>query len=349
MSRLSMAPDKSRTSLGSIKFRWLPPTRRRRILPDFPKEHRQRGLPCRATGFMSQSTLSNLYGHAPRLPAYIALARLDKPIGVYLLLWPTLQALWLAADGWPGWHLFSVFVIGTVLARAAGCVMNDMADREFDRAVKRTHNRPLTSGQLAMRDAWILLAVLLFPALILVFSTNLMTVALAVLAVLTAAAYPFMKRLTYLPQAFLGVAFSFGIPMAFTAATGEIGRLACLLFIANAIWIVAYDTQYAMVDRDDDLKLGLKSSAILFGDLDRMTIGLLQGLFLVVMVIIAIHIDAKWPFFAGLMANVALFGYQQYLIRDRARDACLQAFLNNHWAGLIMLAAVIADLWWRAT
>tara|TARA_E500000331_G_scaffold110178_2_gene107225 strand:+ start:16215 stop:17111 length:897 start_codon:yes stop_codon:yes gene_type:complete len=298
---------------------------------------------------MPESTLMNLYGRFPRLPVYIALARLDKPIGIYLLLWPTLQALWLAADGWPGWHLLLVFATGTVLARAAGCVMNDMADREFDRAVERTHARPLTSGQLDMMDAWIMLAVLLFPALILVLSTNLLTVALAALAVLTAAAYPYMKRLTYLPQAFLGLAFSFGIPMAFTAVSGQIDRLAWLLMIANAIWIVAYDTEYAMVDRDDDLKLGLKSSAILFGELDRLMIGVLQGLFLFIMLVVAFHIEASWLFHIGLVSYVAFFAYQQYLIRDRDRDACFRAFLNNHWAGLVMLVSVMADLWWRST
>lgn len=297
---------------------------------------------------MSESTLTNLYGRLPRLPAYLALARLDKPIGIYLLLWPTLQALWLAAEGWPGWHLLLVFAIGTVLARAAGCVMNDMADREFDHAVKRTRARPLTSGQLDNADAWFLLAVLLFPALILVLSTNLLTVALAVLAVLTAATYPFMKRVTYLPQVFLGIAFSFGIPMAFAAVNNEVSQLAWLLLIANAIWIVAYDTEYAMVDRDDDLRLGLKSTAILFGELDRLMIGILQGLFLCVLLMVGFHIDATWPFYIGLVGNAALFVFQQYLIRHRDRDACFKAFLNNHWAGLVMLIAVIADTWWRS-
>ena len=200
-----------------------------------------------------------------------------------------------------------------------------------------------------MMDAWIMLAVLLFPALILVLSTNLLTVALAVLAVLTAAAYPYMKRLTYLPQAFLGMAFSFGIPMAFTAVSGQIDRLAWLLMIANAIWIVAYDTEYAMVDRDDDLKLGLKSSAILFGELDRLMIGVLQGSFLFIMLVVAFHIEASWLFHIGLVSYVAFFAYQQYLIRDRDRDACFRAFLNNHWAGLVMLVSVMADLWWRST
>ncbi|MFT7140327.1 MAG: 4-hydroxybenzoate polyprenyltransferase, partial [Sulfitobacter sp.] len=194
-----------------------------------------------------------------KLPRLLAVARLDKPIGIYLLLWPTLWGLWIAAEGFPGWHLLIVFVFGTVLTRSAGCIINDIADRKFDRQVKRTSSRPLASGDLGVKDAVIFMAILLFLALLLVATTNIETILLAFVAAAVAGLYPFMKRVTYLPQVVLGVAFSFGIPMSFAAVTGEIPNFVWLLVVANVLWTVAYDTELAMVDRDDDVKLGIKS------------------------------------------------------------------------------------------
>jgi 4-hydroxybenzoate polyprenyltransferase len=273
---------------------------------------------------------------------YLSLARLDKPIGIYLLLWPTLAALWIAADGWPGWHLLLVFTLGTILMRSAGCIVNDIADREFDRSVQRTRNRPLTSGMLSVPQALVFLAVLLFIALILVLSTNLLTVLMAVLAVLIAAVYPFMKRYTYMPQAILGVAFSWGIPMAFAASQDQVPQIAWLLLVANLIWTVGYDTEYAMVDREDDIKLGLKSSAILFADMDKLMIGILQVLFIATMLLVGTSLELTLAYQVGLGVASVLLVYQQYLIRDRSREGCFAAFTNNHWVGLIILIGIIA-------
>lgn len=276
----------------------------------------------------------------PKFPLLLTIARLDRPIGIYLLLWPTLWGLWVANEGYPGFHLFAVFVLGTVLTRSAGCVINDIADRNFDGQVKRTVNRPLANGDLEIADAFIFLFVLLFLALVLVLTTNLLTLGLAVIAAFIAAIYPLMKRYTYLPQAVLGLAFSMGIPMAFSATTGEVPQIAWLMLIANLIWTVAYDTQYAMIDRDDDLKLGLKSSAILFGDLDKPIIGVLQIAFIWIMVMIGQRLELSIFFYFGLTLAVALLIYQQYLIKDRDRDRCFASFLNNHWVGLAIFSGI---------
>ncbi len=276
----------------------------------------------------------------PKLPHLLKLARLDRPIGIYLLLWPTFWGLWIASEGFPSVHLFLVFFLGVVLTRSAGCVINDIADRGFDGHVKRTVNRPLVTGELAISDAFVFLFMLLFPALVLVLTTNLLTLGLAVIAALIAAVYPLMKRYTYLPQAVLGLAFSMGIPMGFSAVTGEIPQIAWLLVVANVIWTVAYDTQYAMVDRDDDLKLGLKSSAILFGDLDKLIIGVLQISFVWIMIMVAQRLSLGFTFYIGITAASALLVYQQYLIKDRARDPCFAAFLNNHWVGLSIFVGI---------
>ena len=270
------------------------------------------------------------------------LARLDKPIGIYLLLWPTLWALWFAAEGWPGWHLLLVFSLGVLLTRSAGCVMNDIADRDFDGHVKRTVARPLATGAVSVREAVIFMGILLALALILVLSTNLTTVLLSVGAVAIAGAYPYMKRYTYIPQAVLGAAFAWGIPMTFTAATGTLPQISWLFFIAAVIWTVAYDTQYAMVDRDDDIRLGLKSSAILFGDLDLVMIGVLQVSFLGCMVLAGQLVTLTWPYYMGLAGAAALFAYQHTLTRKRARDGCFAAFLNNHWAGAAIFLGTVA-------
>ena len=276
----------------------------------------------------------------PKVPDFIALARLDRPIGIYLLLWPTLWGLWFAAEGWPGWHLFLVFSLGVVLTRSAGCVVNDIADREFDIHVRRTTGRPLAQKKISVEEAVIFNCVLLFLALLLVLTTNIMTVALAMIAAIIAGIYPLMKRYTYLPQVVLGIAFSMGIPMAFSAYRGEIPNLAWLLAVANIVWTVAYDTEYAMVDRDDDLRLGLRSTAILFGEMDKMMIGVLQALFLFTMYLAGRTVEAGPFFYLGLTVAAALIAWQHYLIRDRDRNQCLSAFLNNHWVGLAIFAGI---------
>ena len=280
----------------------------------------------------------------PRCFYFMRLARLDKPIGSYLLLWPTLTALWLASKGWPGWHLFLVFTLGTLLTRSAGCVVNDIADRKFDGLVKRTMDRPIAKGDVKVSEALIFAALLCLLALLLVLSTNLNTIILATLGAVVAGIYPYMKRYTYMPQIILGIAFSFGIPMGFTAVNSDVSKLTGLLFIANIIWTVSYDTEYAMVDRDDDLKLGLKSSAILFSELDRLIIGALQICFLSSLLLIWKIAELHWPFLIGVAISVSLFLYQQFLIKNRERNRCFQAFLNNHWVGLALFLAVAIDL-----
>jgi 4-hydroxybenzoate polyprenyltransferase len=260
-------------------------------------------------------------------------------------LWPTLWALWLAAGGFPGWHLFLVFVLGTVLVRSAGCIINDVLDRNFDGKVKRTQNRPLVLGQISVTAALGFMAILLFLALLLVLTTNLLTVLLALGAVIIAAIYPLMKRLTYMPQAILGLAFSFGTLMSFSAVSSEIPKVAGLLVIANVLWTVAYDTQYAMVDRDDDLRLGLKSSAILFADMDKAAIGALQIIFLLIMYNVGQNLELGYFYLAGLVAAAGLFIYQQYLIVARSRDGCFNAFLNNHWVGLLIFCGIFLHYW----
>jgi 4-hydroxybenzoate polyprenyltransferase len=281
----------------------------------------------------------------PTLWPLIQLARLHKPIGIYLILWPTLWALWLAAEGFPGWHLFLVFVVGTVVVRSAGCIINDVLDRNFDGKVKRTQNRPLVLGQVSVTAALSFMVILLFVALLLVLTTNLLTVLLALGAVITAAIYPLMKRFTYMPQAILGLAFSFGTLMSFSAVSNEIPKVAGLLVIANILWTIAYDTQYAMVDRDDDLRLGLKSSAILFADMDRAAIGSLQIIFLLIMYNVGQTLDLRFFYLIGLVAAAGLFIYQQYLIIERDRDGCFNAFLNNHWVGLLIFVGIVLHHW----
>lgn len=277
----------------------------------------------------------------PRLKDFLALTRADKPIGIYLLLWPTLSALWIAAEGWPGWHLFIVFSLGTLLTRSAGCIVNDLADRKFDVSVQRTEGRPLVTGRVDSMEAIMLGIGLLFICLLLVLTTNLYTVALSVVAVIVAMIYPFMKRVTYLPQAILGIAFSMGIPMAFSAVNNEVANVAWILLIANLLLVVAYDTQYAMVDRDDDIKLGIKSTAILFADLDKAMIGVLQVSFIITMLLIPRSVELGAWYYLGLSVAAGLLVYQQYLIRDRSREGCFNAFLNNHWVGFAVFLGII--------
>jgi 4-hydroxybenzoate polyprenyltransferase len=284
------------------------------------------------------------YFRDPGTQALLQVARLDKPVGTLLLLWPTLSALWIASDGWPGWHLFLVFVLGTFLTRSAGCVVNDISDRSFDGHVKRTENRPLATGALTVKAAVIWMGVLLTGALLLVLTTNLPTIILAGISALIAGLYPLMKRITHLPQVVLGVAFSFGIPMAFTAALGEVTPAAGLLFCANLVWVIAYDTEYAMVDRDDDLKIGIKSTAILFGELDRLIIGILQAMLLILLWQLGKQLDYSHLYTAFLIAISALCIQQQWLIRHRHRDLCFSAFKNNQFLGLLLFSAIFIEV-----
>lgn len=274
---------------------------------------------------------------------YIRLMRLDRPVGTLLLLWPTLAALWLAAGGMPSWHLVLVFTLGTFLMRSAGCVVNDFADRDWDRHVKRTAARPLTSGQLSTRDAVILFGALSGAALVLLLFLNPLTRWLAVGGFGIAVLYPFMKRWTYLPQVVLGAAFSWGLLMAYTAVQETLPREAWLLFLASLFWIVAYDTEYAMVDRDDDLRVGIKSTAILFGSADRLMIGLLQGCALLSLVLFGTMREFGGWYQLALAGMLALFAWQHYLIRHREREACLAAFLNNTWVGLTFFVGVVLE------
>ena len=279
----------------------------------------------------------------PKFKALLAVARLDKPVGTLLLLWPTLAALWIAAEGWPGWHLLLVFVLGTFLTRSAGCVVNDIADRKFDPFVERTQDRPLAQGVITVRAALLWMGVLLGLAAILVLTTNVLTIVLAAVGACFAGLYPFMKRITHLPQLVLGLAFSMGIPMAFTAVTGALSEAAGLLFLANLVWVVAYDTEYAMVDRGEDLLIGVKSTAILFGDLDRFIIGVLQALFVLLLWQVGGHLDFS-AVYQGLLAVIAgLLCYQQFLIRDQSREGSFAAFKNNQWVGGTFFLAVLIE------
>ncbi|WP_346838206.1 4-hydroxybenzoate octaprenyltransferase [Microbulbifer sp. SAOS-129_SWC] len=278
--------------------------------------------------------------HWPTLQPYWQLARLDRPIGSLLLLWPTWCALWLAAKGWPGLHLFAVFTLGVVLMRAAGCAINDFADRRIDGSVKRTAARPLATGAATARGAVQLFLGLSLVSLLLVLTTNRLTILLSLPALALAFCYPFAKRYTNLPQVVLGAAFSMGIPMAFAAVQHTVPPQAWLLFTANLLWTVAYDTFYAMVDRDDDLKIGVKSTAILFGELDRAMTGMLQLLVLFALLLIGTRFELGAVYYSGLAGAAALFGYQQWLIRDRQRDACFRAFLNNNWVGASVFGGI---------
>ncbi|MDF2179262.1 4-hydroxybenzoate octaprenyltransferase [Aliiglaciecola sp. CAU 1673] len=279
-----------------------------------------------------------------KLGAYARLMRLDKPVGIYLLLWPTLWALWLAAGGLPPWHILVVFVLGTVVMRSAGCVINDYADRHVDGAVKRTKARPIVSGEVSEKEALGLFAVLVAVAFLLVLQLNLNTILLSFGALFLASLYPFTKRFTYLPQFFLGAAFSWGIPMAFMAIHDSLPWWAWLLYLANLLWTVAYDTQYAMVDRDDDLKIGIKSTAILFGRFDRAIIGMLQVAAISLLAFLGWYLQLDWMYFVALIIAGCLCLYQQWLIAGRDRERCFKAFLNNHHLGWVVALGIAAAL-----
>ncbi len=275
-----------------------------------------------------------------RLHQYILLMRLDRPIGIYLLLWPTLWALWIAAEGVPDLWVATVFVLGVVLMRSAGCVINDYADRKIDPFVERTKARPLAAGKVSAREALVLFVVLCLIAFALVLTLNGLTIALSLVGAFLAATYPFMKRHTYLPQVYLGLAFGWAVPMAFAAQTGEVPVVAWLLLIATVLWATAYDTMYAMVDRPDDIKIGVKSTAILFGDADRLIIGIIQAFMILVLLLIGSRLEMSWIYYAGVLVAAALMGYQQSLIRERDGMKCFQAFLNNHWVGMAIFAGI---------
>ncbi|GMG86099.1 4-hydroxybenzoate octaprenyltransferase [Biformimicrobium ophioploci] len=277
----------------------------------------------------------------PQLVPFWQLMRMDRPIGTLLLLWPTWWALWLAEGGLPSLHLFVVFTLGVILMRAAGCILNDYADRNLDGHVERTRNRPLATGAIRPRDALLLCGALLLLALLLVLTTNTLTIQLAFGAFALAATYPYMKRHTHLPQIVLGAAFSMGIVMAFAASRGTVPPEAWLLFSANLLWTTAYDTFYAMVDRDDDLKIGIRSTAILFGDMDRAMTASLQGLTLFTLYLAGTRFELSWPWYLGLLAAALLFAWQQWLVRNRERDACFQAFLNNNYVGLVIFLGIL--------
>ncbi len=278
-----------------------------------------------------------------RLYSYYLLVRLHRPIGIFLLMWPALWALWLAGDGQPPWQVVLIFVLGVVLMRSAGCAINDYADRDFDGHVARTNQRPLATGQVSPGEAVAVFMVLSLIAFALVLQLDWRTVALSVVALLLTLVYPFMKRFTHVPQLFLGAAFGWAIPMAFMAVTGTIPFHAWVLFIATLIWALIYDTQYAMVDREDDLKIGIKSTAILFGRWDRVTVGVLQVIMLGLLLWIGQVTGRGLAYHAGLAAAAAFGVYQQFLIRDRDPGRCFQAFLNNNYFGMAVFLGLVLD------
>lgn len=301
------------------------------------------------TGFRAQqktrALLDRIRNHPWYFKAslYARLVRLDKPIGILLLLWPTLVALWIAAKGWPDPLVLFVFVSGVILMRSAGCAINDYADRHIDKRVKRTKHRPLTSGQITETETLIVFVSLSALAFALVLLMNELTIWMSLGGITLAASYPFMKRYHYLPQVHLGAAFGWAAPMAYTAQANEITSLTWLIFLATVLWATAYDTMYAMVDYDDDIKIGVKSTAILFGNQDRLMIGIIQALLLLNMVLIGHRAELSGFYYLGVTAAAGFAAYQQYLIRDRDPQQCFRAFLNNNWFGLVWFAGVALD------
>jgi 4-hydroxybenzoate polyprenyltransferase len=275
-----------------------------------------------------------------KLSLYLDLIRWNRPAGWLLLLWPTLSALWVASGGFPGWHLLIVFTLGTILMRSAGCCLNDVADRDFDKHVKRTAERPVTSGRIGVKEALLLGAVLALIAFALVLTLRTETIAWSFVAMAVAVAYPFAKRYVSMPQAVLGVAFSFGIPMAFAAVTGEVPGLAWVLLLGNLFWVLAYDTEYAMVDRDDDLKIGMKTSAITLGRWDVAAVMFFYAAFVGVWGVV-LDATQKPLLLAGLAAAALQAAWHFLLIKDRSRDGCFKAFRLNHWVGFAVFAGLV--------
>ena len=276
-----------------------------------------------------------------KIKPFWELMRLDKPVGIYLLLWPTFWALWIAAEGIPDFSILIIFIFGVIFMRSAGCVINDYADRNIDGHVARTQDRPLVTGSVTSKQALILFFSLLAVSFILVLFTNTLTVQLSFAGAALAAIYPFMKRHTYLPQVFLGAAFSWTIPMAFAAQADELPRYIWLIYIANLSWTVAYDTMYAMVDRDDDIKVGVKSTAILFADADKVIIGLLQGIAIFCLVLLGSELALNAFYYIGLLVATGLICYQQWLIRARDKAGCFAGFINSHWVGVAVWFGLI--------
>lgn len=268
------------------------------------------------------------------------LCRLDKPIGTYLLLWPTLWALWLAGKGSPDITILLIFIGGVFLMRSAGCVINDYADRDIDGKVNRTQNRPIATGKVSPKEAIVLFTILCLTAFALVLFLNWLTIGLSIVALVLGAIYPFMKRYTYMPQAFLGLAFGWSVPMAYAAQSNALPEAAWLLLTATVLWATAYDTIYAMIDREDDLQLGVKSTAILFGEADKLIIGVIQGTFILTLIIVGNKLELSGVYYLGLLVAAGLMVYQHKLIKDREPDQCLKAFQNNHWVGATIFAGV---------
>jgi 4-hydroxybenzoate polyprenyltransferase len=292
---------------------------------------------------MTESTSPAALSPRERLDAYERLLRLDKPIGTLLLLWPTLSALWIAASGAPRLTLVLIFVTGTLLMRSAGCAFNDWADRDFDAHVKRTAERPLAAGVIAPWEALVLGAALAIVAFVLVLTINRMTILWSFPALAIAIAYPFFKRFFALPQAFLGIAFSFGIPMAYAAVQNEAPPMAWLLLLLNLFWVVAYDTEYAMVDRDDDVRIGIRTSALTFGRYDVAAVALCYAIYLAGMAWVGVALRMGAPYYGGLAVALAIAAHHLWIIRGRDRAACFRAFLGNHWLGLAVFAGVALD------
>jgi 4-hydroxybenzoate polyprenyltransferase len=299
-------------------------------------EERIGAAPRRATGSRAWSLLQ----HYSR---YWRLMRLHRPIGIWLLLWPTLWALWIATAGQPDQMIFIVLVLGTIVVRSAGCVINDFADRDIDPHVQRTKDRPLATREVAPAEALVLFAALMVIALGLVLTLNRLTVELAVAGAAITVVYPFAKRFFSAPQFLLGLAFAWGVPMAFAATQGVVPRVGWLLFLAAVIWVIVYDTQYAMADRDDDLKIGVRSTAILFGDLDRFLIGALQALLFTTLVLVGRAAELGGWYYGGLAVGVTFALHQQRLIRDRDSVQCFRAFLNNAWLGAAVFCGILLD------
>jgi 4-hydroxybenzoate polyprenyltransferase len=269
--------------------------------------------------------------------------RLDKPIGILLLLWPTLWALWISSNGQPNWIIVWIFVLGTVLMRSAGCVINDYADRDFDPHVERTRNRPLAAGLVSKKEALALFAVLILLSFLLILRLNTLTLQLSVAAVFLAASYPFTKRFFTIPQAYLGIAFGFGIPMGFAAQTGAVPAVAWTMLAANVFWAIAYDTEYAMVDRDDDLRIGIKTSAITFGKYDILAVMLSYGATLAILAGVGFKLGMGWTYYCGLLGAAGIAAYHYTLIRNREREKCFKAFLHNNWFGAAVFGGILLN------
>ncbi len=282
-----------------------------------------------------------------RIRQYWLLARFDKPIGILILLWPALWALWVASDGKPDELVLTVICLGVVLMRAAGCVINDYADRDIDPHVQRTQQRPLAAGRVTPKEALIVFVVLCLCAFGLVLLLNIYTILLSFVAAFLAASYPFMKRYTQLPQAYLGIAFGWAVPMAFSAQINSIPPVAWVMYLAVVLWALIYDTMYAMVDKEDDLKIGVKSTAILFGVYDRQIIGGLQIVMLGLLIVVGQMAQTSWPYYVGLLIAAGLSVYQQKLIFHREKSLCFKAFLNNNWFGLTVFLGLAMDYWLR--